>query len=1358
MKTICSARTLLSVALASVAFGLRAADWYVAPTGSDTTGTGTLAAPFQTIQRGVNAANPGDTVLVAPGVYQTGQQTTTPASGKSRVAITKSITVRSLAGAEQTRIVGQPDTATPPFGGNSIRCVYMTEGTLDGFTLANGFADASACPPYDMDLPVINGGGVYAPKGIRTPQVNNCIITGCGAYRGGGAYWATLNNCTVVSNYINTTSGDGVWGSLVRNSIVVDNGNENYSSVPNSVDETLFTYSCTTPAPGVNFYGLNRDGGNNITNPPLFLAGTLQLATNSPCLNSGNNAYVSGPRDASGGPRIIGSVVDIGAYENTFALYPLTVVNGTGSGNYPPGTIVPIAATNPPAWAVFTGWTGDVACVSNVLSPSTTVTMPNAAVTVTATYHLQTLPEIIGGLLGIPQPVTVSNVPPGALSVDPPLVRLGPVPDDDLAFLSTVYTNAGTLIFPWGVSCEPEFDRLALFIDGLEVASITGEEQGVVTQFVAGAGAHTIQWVYLKDSSGDDGADCGWIQPVTWIPDDLAAELGVPGKPIAFPYGQPGEALPFPYGFAGCFLDTAAPSGAIAAAAVKLGGIRNGIPVVPDSQTNGTEVVLDGAGQLSFRWYTSSQASDYLLCTIDGVEAARISGDSSKTGGWKTFTTNLLIVGAHTVRWSYAKGPSGVNGQDCGWIDNVTWSQFAFVLTVQNGTGNGAAVSTNAVGATVALAADPAPAGQEFVVWDGDTATLADRTAPATTLTMPGRDITVRAVYKVQTLGVSVINGRDAGAWPNEFCLSTGEPQGVYPAGALVRIVADPAPLWQTFDQWTASPAGVVFSNAFADVSMFVMPTNDVTITALFRPQTDAEKLAGALTIRGQPLAISAFSPSGVVAEASGGIRYGDPVVKMGGPSVGPSQSVSLTTTNFVGAGTLLFWTHGDAEKEYDGIQLQVNDVVWPTVLSEKTTNTLTKTVWHLWRADITGAVSITWRFTSDDTYYIHANIVELDRVTWIPQAMIDALGAGPCLPNINAEYDPLFLGRNRDTDGYDFEGEDGGVTWAHDAPGGLDAIRLGAFGYVTNNLLAQVAITNFGTGILTWNWCTRSEAGYDLLELQLDGVRTNWISGKNFTSLQSAWRVLPNNPAATRDENRSLKRIFNFRYSKDSDVSVFEDCGWLRDVVWMPTFALQMTGGTNTSYTLPGPYAFIPEAVREAEKNIFPVGTQISILADPPETGKYFDRWTGTTGALNPGDITAAACTFFMPPYDVSLTATYTTNAPSPSPQPTSPAAQSRITSFALVPTTPALAAGAAALAAALPSMTVQLAFEGAVQTDYEVCFSPALAGPECVWQTLPVTYSEALGDTPDGRRLLRVYVEPPAGLPQGFFRLQPR
>jgi O-glycosyl hydrolase len=69
--------------------------------------------------------------------------------------------------------------------------------------------------------------------------------------------------------------------------------------------------------------------------------------------------------------------------------YALTVNSGTGSGSYAQGTVVNISANAAPAGKVFDAWTGNVAAVASVTAATTTLTMPAAAVSVTATYKDQ---------------------------------------------------------------------------------------------------------------------------------------------------------------------------------------------------------------------------------------------------------------------------------------------------------------------------------------------------------------------------------------------------------------------------------------------------------------------------------------------------------------------------------------------------------------------------------------------------------------------------------------------------------------------------------------------------------------------------------------------------------------------------------------------------------------------------------------------------------------------------------------------------------------------------------------------------------------------------------------------------------
>jgi hypothetical protein len=378
------------------------------------------AAAAATIQDAVDAAEPGDDIVVTDGTYATGGRALY-GTMTNRVAVYKPVALRSVNGPELTLIGGYQVPGTTN-GDGAIRCVYLTNGaSLSGFTLTNGatrsagnqareqsggglLCESGAGVVSNCTLTgnsashggggaycgflnncrlitnsafayriVAYGGGAYGCTltnctltgnsaegyggGAYESALNNCTLTGNSAGYGGGAYDSALNQCTLTGNSAHSwrgscggaaeggtlsnctltgncadVSGGGVSGgtligcTLTGNSAFFDGGADGgrlnncivYYNVavsgPNNYGYlSTLNYCCTTPLPE-SWQG----GTGNITLKPLFVdraGGNLRLQTNSPCINAGNNAYVTNSTDLDGNPRIVGGTVDIGAYE-----------------------------------------------------------------------------------------------------------------------------------------------------------------------------------------------------------------------------------------------------------------------------------------------------------------------------------------------------------------------------------------------------------------------------------------------------------------------------------------------------------------------------------------------------------------------------------------------------------------------------------------------------------------------------------------------------------------------------------------------------------------------------------------------------------------------------------------------------------------------------------------------------------------------------------------------------------------------------------------------------------------------------------------------------------------------------------
>ncbi len=140
-----------------------------------------------TIQDGIDAANPGDTVMVGPRIYSGDLNRDLEFGGKA-------IVVKSEMGPEMTTINPEGDISEPH---RAFRFVAGEDGNsiVDGFTITGGFG------PFERDRFI--GGGIYCEN--SSPTIKSCIFDGNegpvdgGAISGFGA-GPTIIGCTFKNN------------------------------------------------------------------------------------------------------------------------------------------------------------------------------------------------------------------------------------------------------------------------------------------------------------------------------------------------------------------------------------------------------------------------------------------------------------------------------------------------------------------------------------------------------------------------------------------------------------------------------------------------------------------------------------------------------------------------------------------------------------------------------------------------------------------------------------------------------------------------------------------------------------------------------------------------------------------------------------------------------------------------------------------------------------------------------------------------------------------------------------------------------------------------------------------------------
>jgi hypothetical protein len=220
----------------------------------------------------------------------------------------------------------------------------------------------------------------------------------------------------------------------------------------------------------------------------------------------------------------------------------------------------------------------------------------------------------------------------------------------------------------------------------------------------------------------------------------------------------------------------------------------------------------------------------------------------------------------------------------------------------------------------------------------------------------------------------------------------------------------------------------------------------------------------------------------------------------------------SYISTTVIGPTNVNFWWKVSSEADFDLLEFRVNGTFRASISGEVN--------WTLRSLNLpAGPQTLTWTYFEDESISEGASKGWVDRVTFSP----------PLILNFSDAVDAPGLTWTS----YGAEDWEGQAEVTHD---GIDAGQSGVIG---NSSHTGARLEVLGPGQITFWWKVSSEFDWDFLEIYIDDIFYDQISGE--VDWQPRTLILGTGP-----------HTVDFEYNKDSSDSVGADAGWIDQVIWI--------------------------------------------------------------------------------------------------------------------------------------------------------------------------------------------------------------